>query len=99
MSEDKPNRLYIRNAGMKKSASEGSAPSQLYIRQSAENTSRLYIRQSEPTPAPVQPEPAIIPYGHVILGLDTDTGQPVTVSQLDLCSGTYIEGVHGMGKS
>jgi len=52
-----------------------------------------YFGQPEPAPVPS------IPYGSIILGLDTDTGQPVSVSQLDLCSGTYIAGVQGMGKS
>ena len=35
----------------------------------------------------------------VILGLDTLTNQPISVSQVDLCSGTYIVGVQGMGKT
>src|SRR5512144_533108 len=35
----------------------------------------------------------------VTLGTDVDTGQPVTVDQVSLCSGSYILGVQGTGKS
>jgi hypothetical protein len=55
-----------------------------------------YLR---PAGSEAPPLPVLAPYGSVILGLDADTGQPVSVSQVDLCEGTYIEGVHGMGKS
>jgi hypothetical protein len=50
-------------------------------------------------PLPTLAPAPSIPYGSIILGLDIDTDQPVTVSQLDLCEGTYIEGKSGMGKT
>ncbi len=50
---------------------------------------------SEAVPQPV----TFVPHGSVILGVDTDTGQPVSVSQADLSQGCYIVGVQGMGKT
>src|SRR6266566_1849088 len=73
---------------------EQGKQSSLHTRQSIGNrTPRIYFEQ--PKPAPVQS----IPYGSVILGLDTDTGQPIAVSQVDLCAGTYIDGVQRIGKT
>lgn len=53
----------------------------------------LLVQAKQPLPA-LLPDPSTI-----ILGQDTDTHQPISASQVDLCSGTYIVGVQGMGKS
>src|SRR4051794_25138650 len=37
--------------------------------------------------------------GRVVLGHDLDSGAPLTVTPQQLCSGTYILGVQGVGKS
>ncbi len=89
MSEEKPSKFYI-----KRPSSERNKPSGFYIKSSEQTTgTRFYVKQPEPVPAsPVDPHA-------VILGLDTLTNQPIVIKQADLCEGTYIVGVQGMGKT
>src|SRR5258708_6046249 len=94
MSDQRPRKplgSYFRNTS---DASAQPAPTSL------RKPTGSYLRPpgSEAPPLPV-PVPQMLSYGSVILGLDTDTGQAVSVNQLDLCEGTYIVGVPGMGKS
>src|SRR4051794_13186403 len=65
---------------------------------------RLTIRQGNrtaptelPEPTPVSSSVSSVPI--VTLGRDIDTNSPITVNTEQLCSGSYILGVQGVGKS
>jgi Type IV secretory system Conjugative DNA transfer len=80
----------------RKTSNAPAQPTPTPLRKPAGSYLRPAGSEAPPLSASVRPS---LPYGSVILGLDTDTGQPVSVSQDDLCEGTYIEGVQGMGKT
>jgi len=90
MSEQKPRRVI---------GSYWRTPSPDQGEQRPRKVTGSYFRQPGNESAPAQQEPATPPYGSLILGLNTDTGQPVYVSQVDRYSGMYILGVQGTGKS
>jgi hypothetical protein len=92
MKDTNSRKLHQKNTG-------SGRPGQLHLKQEQPVYSQqqsglgLHIKGTEPSLSPVHY------FGPVILGLDTDTGEPISVSQVDLCAGTYIDGVQRMGKT
>src|SRR4051794_25414836 len=88
-----PEKKVIRLTGGQKSQ---PAPPRLVIRKKDEAREGVVER---PPLVDRLPDESHVEARTIILGRDVDTNSPITVSTQQLCSGTYVLGVQGVGKS